>query len=177
MLTCRAHSGVCAKCYGMNLATQQARGPGRGRRHHRRPVHRRARYPADHAYLPHRRRGRRRHHPGSSPCGGAVRGPQAQADGHSSPRSAARSRFEEATKGSLLNIIITADDGDTRTYAVPHTGLLVQDGEVIEAGRQLTVRRAESPRRAAHPRRRRRLQLPHPGGPAGLPPAGRGYQR
>ncbi len=46
-------------------------------------------------------------------------------------------RFEEATKGSLLNIIITADDGDTRTYAVPHTGLLVQDGEVIEKGRQL----------------------------------------
>jgi len=46
-------------------------------------------------------------------------------------------RFEEATKGSLLNIIVTADDGDTRTYAVPHTGLLVSDGEVIEKGRQL----------------------------------------
>ena len=38
---------------------------------------------------------------------------------------------------SLLNIIITADDGDTRTYAVPHTVLLGQDGEVIEKGRQL----------------------------------------
>ena len=47
-------------------------------------------------------------------------------------------KFEEATKGSLLNIIITAPDGDTRTYAVPHTGLQVKDGDVIEAGRQLT---------------------------------------
>ena len=43
-------------------------------------------------------------------------------------------KFEEATKGSLLNIIVTADDGDTRTYSVPHTGLLVKDGEVIEKG-------------------------------------------
>ena len=47
-------------------------------------------------------------------------------------------KFEEASKGSLLNIIITADDGDTRTYAVPHTGLQVKDGDVIEAGTQLT---------------------------------------
>jgi DNA-directed RNA polymerase subunit beta' len=47
-------------------------------------------------------------------------------------------KFEEATKGSLLNIIITADDGDTRTYAVPHTGLQVKDGDIVEAGHQLT---------------------------------------
>ena len=37
-----------------------------------------------------------------------------------------------------MNIVITAPDGDTRTYAVPHTGLLVKDGDVIEAGHQLT---------------------------------------
>ena len=28
VLTCRAHSGVCAKCYGMNLATSKPVGPG-----------------------------------------------------------------------------------------------------------------------------------------------------
>ena len=28
VLTCKAHSGVCAKCYGMNLATQNPVGPG-----------------------------------------------------------------------------------------------------------------------------------------------------
>ena len=37
----------------------------------------------------------------------------------------------------LLNIIVTADDGDTRTYSVPHTGLQVRDGDVIEKGKQL----------------------------------------
>jgi len=47
-------------------------------------------------------------------------------------------KFEETSKGSLVNIVITAPDGDTRTYAVPHTGLLVKDGDVIEAGHQLT---------------------------------------
>ena len=47
-------------------------------------------------------------------------------------------KFEETSKGSLVNIVITAPDGDTRTYAVPHTGLLVKDGEVIEKGTQLT---------------------------------------
>ena len=31
----------------------------------------------------------------------------------------------------------TADDGDTRTYSVPHTGLRVKDGDVIEKGCQL----------------------------------------
>ena len=35
------------------------------RRHHRRPVHRRARHPADDAHVPRRRRRRRGHHPGS----------------------------------------------------------------------------------------------------------------
>ena len=28
VLTCRAHSGVCARCYGMNLATSSPVGPG-----------------------------------------------------------------------------------------------------------------------------------------------------
>ena len=50
---------------------------------------------------------------------------------------AGKVRFEEASKGSLLNIIVTADDGDTRTYSMPHTGLQVKDGDVIEKGKQL----------------------------------------
>ncbi len=32
---------------------------------------------------------------------------------------------------------MTADDGDTRTYSVPHTGLQVKDGDIIEKGKQL----------------------------------------
>ena len=38
-----------------------------------------------------------------------------------------------------MNIIVTNEqDGETRTYAVPHTGLLVKDGDHIVAGTQLT---------------------------------------
>ena len=50
---------------------------------------------------------------------------------------AGKVRFEDAAKGSLLNIIVTADDGDMRTYSMPHTGLQVKDGDVIEKGKQL----------------------------------------
>ena len=71
VLTCKAHSGVCAKCYGMNLATSKPVGR-RGGRYHRGPVHRRARYAADDANLPHRRRCGRRYHPGSSASRGTV---------------------------------------------------------------------------------------------------------
>ena len=46
----------------------RACGRGRGRWHHRGSVHRGAGHPADHADLPHRRRGRGRHHPRSAPC-------------------------------------------------------------------------------------------------------------
>ena len=39
----------------------------------------------------------------------------------------------------MLNIVVTSEaDGDSRTYAVPHTGLLVKDGQRVEKGAQLT---------------------------------------
>ena len=60
------------------------RRPGRDRRRgrdHRRPVDRRARHPADHAHLPHRRRRRPGHHPGPAPRRRAVRGAQAEGPG------------------------------------------------------------------------------------------------
>ena len=52
VLTCHARNGVCSKCYGLNLAHPGTGWHWRGCGHHRRTVHRRARYPADHAYLP-----------------------------------------------------------------------------------------------------------------------------
>ena len=51
--------GVCALCYGRDLATGKHGRDGHGGRRHRRPVHRRARNPAHHAHLPHRRHGQR----------------------------------------------------------------------------------------------------------------------
>ncbi|MCI8942286.1 MAG: DNA-directed RNA polymerase subunit beta', partial [Oscillospiraceae bacterium] len=48
-----------------------------------------------------------------------------------------RLRFEESHKGSLLNIHVVADDGETKIYAVPHTGLRVNDGDLVEKGAAL----------------------------------------
>ena len=65
VLTCQTRRGICVECYGRDLARgrkgQHRRGGGR----HRRPVDRRARHPAHHAHLPHRRCGH--------PARGAVR--------------------------------------------------------------------------------------------------------
>ena len=83
IMTCKAREGVCRACYGRNLATGRMVEIGEAVGRHRRPVDRRAGHPAHHADLPHRwcRHRRRRHHPGSSPGGGAVRGPGPQGQG------------------------------------------------------------------------------------------------
>ena len=137
VLTCKAHSGVCAKCYGMNLATQQPVGPGEAV----------GIIAAQSIGEPGTQLTMRTFHTGGLAGGDITQGlPRVEElfEARRPKRMATLSeisgtvKFEEATKGSLLNIIVTADDGDTRTYAVPHTGLQVKDGQVIEAGYQLT---------------------------------------
>ena len=137
VLTCKAHSGVCAKCYGMNLATQQPVGPGEAV----------GIIAAQSIGEPGTQLTMRTFHTGGLAGGDITQGlPRVEElfEARKPKRMATlaeiggKVRFEEATKGSLLNIIITADDGDTRTYAVPHTGLQVKDGDVIEKGTQLT---------------------------------------
>ena len=136
VLTCKAHSGICAKCYGMNLAASKPVGPGEAV----------GIIAAQSIGEPGTQLTMRTFHTGGVAGGDITQGlPRVEELFEArKPKKMAtiaeiggKVRFEEATKGSLLNIIITADDGDTRTYAVPHTGLLVQDGEVIEKGRQL----------------------------------------
>ena len=137
VLTCKAHSGVCAKCYGMNLATQQPVGPGEAV----------GIIAAQSIGEPGTQLTMRTFHTGGLAGGDITQGlPRVEElfEARRPKRMATLSeisgtvKFEEATKGSLLNIIVTADDGDTRTYAVPHTGLQVKDGQEIEAGYQLT---------------------------------------
>ena len=137
VLTCKARSGVCAKCYGMNLATQQPVGPGEAV----------GIIAAQSIGEPGTQLTMRTFHTGGLAGGDITQGlPRVEElfEARKPKRMATLSeiagkvRFEEASKGSLLNIIVTADDGDVRTYAVPHTGLQVKDGEVIEAGHQLT---------------------------------------
>ena len=137
VLTCKARSGVCAKCYGMNLATQQPVGPGEAV----------GIIAAQSIGEPGTQLTMRTFHTGGLAGGDITQGlPRVEElfEARKPKRMATLSeiggkvRFEEAAKGSLLNIIVTADDGDVRTYAVPHTGLQVKDGDTIEAGTQLT---------------------------------------
>jgi DNA-directed RNA polymerase subunit beta' len=136
VLTCRARSGVCAKCYGKNLASGKPVGPGEAV----------GIIAAQSIGEPGTQLTMRTFHTGGVAGGDITQGlPRVEELFEArKPKKMAtiaeiggRVKFEEATKGSLLNITITADDGDTRIYSVPHTGLRVQDGEVIEKGTQI----------------------------------------
>ena len=133
VLTCRAHSGVCAKCYGMNLATSKPVGPGEAV----------GIIAAQSIGEPGTQLTMRTFHTGGVAGGDITQGlPRVEELFEARrPKKMAtlaeiggKVRFEQAAKGSLLNIIVTADDGDTRTYALPHSGLRVSDGDVIEKG-------------------------------------------
>ncbi len=136
VLTCRARSGVCAKCYGKNLASGKPVGPGEAV----------GIIAAQSIGEPGTQLTMRTFHTGGVAGGDITQGlPRVEELFEArKPKKMAtiaeiggKVKFEEATKGSLLNITITADDGDTRIYSVPHTGLRVQDGDVIEKGTQL----------------------------------------
>jgi len=136
VLTCRAKSGVCAKCYGKNLASGRPVGPGEAV----------GIIAAQSIGEPGTQLTMRTFHTGGVAGGDITQGlPRVEElfEARKPKKMATISeiggkvRFEEAAKGSLLNIIVTADDGDSRIYAVPHTGLRVQDGDVIEKGTQL----------------------------------------
>ena len=136
VLTCRARSGVCSKCYGINLAIGEPVGEGEAV----------GIIAAQSIGEPGTQLTMRTFHTGGVAGGDITQGlPRVEELFEArKPKKMAtlaeiggKVRFEEATKGSLLNIIVTADDGDTRTYSVPHTGLQVRDGDVIEKGKQL----------------------------------------
>ena len=162
------------------LRLQHVQRPVRQRRrigrHHRRAVHRRARHPADHAYLPHRRyRFGRRHHPGSAARRGIVREPPPQGHGHHGGdrryrphrrhqedppcRDPGRRRQRRAHHQELHHPLRPASQG--------HGGRCDRKGRPAH-------RRPRLP--AGHSRRqgpRRHAELPHQRSPEGLPPAGR----
>ncbi len=113
VLGCKARSGVCARCYGMNLGERASLvNLGRGCRHHRRAVDRRAGHPADHAYLPHRRRRRRRYH------AGVFRESKNFFEARKPKKMAQISEIDgvvdvdDSNRTALRNITITADDGE-----------------------------------------------------------------
>ncbi|MCI2057200.1 MAG: DNA-directed RNA polymerase subunit beta' [Oscillibacter sp.] len=137
VLTCKAHRGVCAKCYGMNLATRQPVGPGEAV----------GIIAAQSIGEPGTQLTMRTFHTGGLAGGDITQGlPRVEELFEArKPKKMAQIaeisgtvKFEEAGKGSLLNIIVTGEDGDVKTYSAPHTGLLVKDGDTIAKGTQLT---------------------------------------
>ena len=136
VMTCHAEHGVCQKCYGWDLATSRPVNIGTAV----------GIIAAQSIGEPGTQLTMRTFHTGGVAGGDITQGlPRVEELFEArKPKKMAtlaeiggKVRFEEATKGSLLNIIVTADDGDTRTYSVPHTGLQVRDGDVIEKGKQL----------------------------------------
>ena len=133
VLTCRAKSGVCAHCYGMNLASGRPVGGGEAV----------GIIAAQSIGEPGTQLTMRTFHTGGVAGGDITQGlprveelfearkPKKMA---TLSEIAGRVRFEESGKGSLLTVHVIADDGDTRSYSVPHTGLRVHDGDIIEKG-------------------------------------------
>ena len=137
VLTCKAPSGVCAKCYGMNLATSRPVGRGEAV----------GIIAAQSIGEPGTQLTMRTFHTGGIAGGDITQGlPRVEElfEARRPKRMATLAEIggtvsiKEADKGSLLNVTVTAPDGDTRTYALPQTGLQVRSGAVIEAGTQLT---------------------------------------
>ncbi|MDE7261469.1 MAG: DNA-directed RNA polymerase subunit beta', partial [Oscillospiraceae bacterium] len=136
VLTCRAKSGVCAKCYGMNLAAGKPVGTGEAV----------GIIAAQSIGEPGTQLTMRTFHTGGVAGGDITQGlPRVEElfEARKPKKMATLAeiggvvRFEESHKGSLLNIHVTAPDGDTRMYSVPHTGLRVNDGDIIEKGTAL----------------------------------------
>ncbi len=136
VLTCRAKSGVCAKCYGMNLASGKPVGTGEAV----------GIIAAQSIGEPGTQLTMRTFHTGGVAGGDITQGlPRVEELFEArKPKKmatlveiAGRLRFEESHKGSLLNIHVVANDGETKMYSVPHTGLRVSDGDLVEKGAAL----------------------------------------
>ncbi len=136
VLTCRAKSGVCARCYGMNLAAGKPVGTGEAV----------GIIAAQSIGEPGTQLTMRTFHTGGVAGGDITQGlPRVEELFEArKPKKMAtlaeiggKLRFEESHKGSLLNIHVVADNGETKMYSVPHTGLKVSDGDVVEKGAAL----------------------------------------
>ncbi len=136
VLTCRARSGVCAKCYGMNLASGKPVGTGEAV----------GIIAAQSIGEPGTQLTMRTFHTGGVAGGDITQGlPRVEELFEArKPKKMAtlteiggRLHFEESNKGSLLNIHVTNEDGETKMYSVPHTGLRVSDGDLVEKGTAL----------------------------------------
>ena len=138
VLTCRARSGVCAKCYGINLAIGEPVGAGEAV----------GIIAAQSIGEPGTQLTMRTFHTGGVAGGDITQGlPRVEElfEGRKPKKMAqlaeisGRVSIEETKRNVMCNVTITANDGEVVTYALPYSaGLRVKDGDTVEKGFQLT---------------------------------------
>ena len=138
VLTCRAHSGICAKCYGMNLATSKPVGPGEAV----------GIIAAQSIGEPGTQLTMRTFHTGGVAGGDITQGlPRVEELFEArKPKKMAqlaeisgKVSIEETKRNVMCNLTITADDGEVVTYALPYSaGIKVKDGDTVPKGLELT---------------------------------------
>ena len=138
VLTCRARSGVCAKCYGINLAIGEPVGAGEAV----------GIIAAQSIGEPGTQLTMRTFHTGGVAGGDITQGLprveelfEARKPKKMAPLAeiSGRVSIEETKRNVMCNVTITANDGEVVTYALPYSaGLRVKDGDTVEKGFQLT---------------------------------------
>ena len=138
VLTCRARSGVCAKCYGINLAIGEPVGAGEAV----------GIIAAQSIGEPGTQLTMRTFHTGGVAGGDITQGlPRVEELFEArKPKKMAQLAeisgvvsMEETKRNVMCNVTITADDGEVVTYALPYSaGIKVKEGDTVEKGYQLT---------------------------------------
>ena len=138
VLTCEARSGVCAKCYGMNLAFGEPVGMGEAV----------GIIAAQSIGEPGTQLTMRTFHTGGVAGGDITQGlPRVEELLETrKPKKMAQLAeisgvvtVEETKRATLCNVTITADDGEVVTYALPYSsGIRVKDGDHVKRGQRLT---------------------------------------
>ena len=138
VLTCRARSGVCARCYGINLAIGEPVGAGEAV----------GIIAAQSIGEPGTQLTMRTFHTGGVAGGDITQGlPRVEELFEArKPKKMAqlaeisgRISIEETKRNVMCNVTITADDGEVVTYALPYSaGIKVKEGDVVQKGLELT---------------------------------------
>ena len=138
VLTCEAHSGVCAKCYGMNLAFSEPVGMGEAV----------GIIAAQSIGEPGTQLTMRTFHTGGVAGGDITQGlPRVEEllEARKPKKMAQLAEIdgvvsmEEAKRSTLCSLTVTADDGEVVTYSVPYSaGIRVKTGDRVTRGQRLT---------------------------------------
>ena len=138
VLDCKARSGVCAKCYGLNLAIGEEVGPGEAV----------GIIAAQSIGEPGTQLTMRTFHTGGVAGGDITQGLPRVEELFEARRPkkmaqlaeiSGRVSTEEAKRNTVCNVTITADDGEVVTYAIPYSaGIRVKNGQRVEKGMEMT---------------------------------------